>query len=204
MKKRIRQWLVLFLGGLIITVFSGSAPASEFSADTVMKGGTMSGKGKIWVKDNKMRQEYDDRFGNIITILDLDQGIHWVLMPQTKTYMKNKIETKGKGFRPENILGVQKSHMKVQSELVGVESVNGYKCDKYVITFSKQEMGTMTQWFAKELGYPIKSISKGGQMGEIVSELQNIVRESVKDDFFKIPSGYKEMQQPQMPQMDMK
>ena len=202
MNTKIKQWLPMLFACLItMAAFSGSAAASEFSADFVMKGGPMSGKGKIWVKGNKMRQEFGDQFGKVITIIDLDQGIQWVLMPENKMYMENKIETTGKGFRPENFAGMQQGQMKAKVKLVGSEKVNGYACDKYVITFENKEMGTMTHWFAKKLDYPIKTINESAQMGKVVTELENIRKEDVKDDLFKVPEGYKEMKQPMMPQM---
>jgi len=187
-----------------MAAFSGLALASEFSADIIMKGGPMSGKGKVWVKGQKMRQEFGHQFGKMIMIMDMDQGFNWVLMPESKTYIKNKIKTKGKGFRPENFMGMQQDQMKAQIKLVGTETVNGYKCDKYLITFENKKMGTMTQWFAKKLNYPIKMINKSAIMGEIITELQNIKRGGVKDALFKIPSDYKEIQQPRIPQMPIK
>ena len=51
-------WLFMFFAGLItMATFSGTAEASEFLADVVMKGGMMSGDGKVWVKGQKSRQE---------------------------------------------------------------------------------------------------------------------------------------------------
>ena len=202
MNRKVKQWVpVLFACLITMAAFSGVAAASEFTAAFVMKGGPMSGKGKIWVKGNKMRQEFGDQLGKMVTIIDLDQGMHWVIIPEGKMYMKNTIETTGEGFRPENFAGMQQGQMKAKVKLVGSEKVNGYACDKYVVTFENKEMGTMTQWFAKKLEYPIKTINESPQMGKIVTVLENIKKESVKDDLFKVPAGYEEMKQPMMPQM---
>ena len=202
-KLRLR-FFMFFMGFLAMAVLSGVSFASEFSADFIMKGSTMSGKGKVWVKGQKMRQEFSSQMGKMITIMDLDQGFSWVLIPANKAYIKNKIKTKGKGFRPDNFVGMQQGQMEAQIKLVGTEIVNGYKCDKYLITYKNKQMGTMTQWFAKKLNYPIKMINKSAMMGEFVSELKDIRRGGVKDSLFNIPSGYKEMKQPQIPQMPMK
>lgn len=202
-KIRLR-FFILFMGFLTIVALSGISFASEFTADFIMKGGAMSGKGKVWVKGQKMRQEFGDQMGKMITIIDLDQGFSWVLIPANKTYIKNKIKTKGKGFRPDNFVGMQQGQMEAQIKLVGTEKVNGYNCDKYLITFENKQMGIMTQWFAKKLNYPIKIINKSTMMGDVVSELKDIRRVSVKDSLFKLPSGYKEMKQPQIPQMPIK
>jgi len=205
MNIKIKQWFFTLLSCLIsVSAFSGLALASEFTADSVMKGGQMSGKGKVWVKGNKMRQEFGDQSGTVITIVDLDQGMSWVLMPEAKGYMKIVLKTKGKSFRPDNFIGAQQGQMKAQVKLVGTETVNDYACDKYLITFEHKKMGGMTQWFAKKLGYPIKIIFKSPQMGEVVTELENISKKDVSDDLFRIPKGYKELQQPNIPQMPAK
>ena len=58
MHTKSKLWLFMFCAGLItMATFSGTTEASEFLADVVMKGGMMSGDGKVWVKGQKMRQE---------------------------------------------------------------------------------------------------------------------------------------------------
>ena len=79
--------------------------------------------------------------------------------------------------------------------------VQGYKCDKYVFTFKNKQMGTMTQWFSQKLGDPIKTVNKIDKMEEIITELQNIQKTNIQDDLFIVPSDYREMSSPQMPQM---
>jgi hypothetical protein len=190
---------MFFVSLLTMAVFSGPVDASEFIADVVIKGGMMSGHGKIWVKGHKMRQEFGARAENMIMIMDLDQGYQWMLMPENKMCIKTKIQSKGKGFRPENFIGMQEGPMEAQIERVGTETVNGYKCDKYLFKFEYKEMGTMTQWFAEELGYPIKTVNKTDMMGEVTTELRDISLESVQDDLFIVPSDYKEIKQPVMP-----
>jgi hypothetical protein len=65
-------------------------------------------------------------------------------------------------------------------------------------------MGTMMQWFSIKLSYPIKIVNKSDMMGEVISELQNIKKAGVRDDLFIVPSDYREMPSPQMPQMPTK
>jgi outer membrane lipoprotein-sorting protein len=200
MNPKSKLWLLLFCAGLITMVaFSGAAEASEFLADVVMKGGMMSGDGKVWVKGQKMRQEMGTGVEKMITIMDLDQGFQWMLMPDSKMYLKTKMQAKGQGFRPENFVGMQQGPMEAQIERLGTETVMGYACDKYMFTFKNKQMGTMTQWFSIKLGYPIKIVNKTDMMGEITTELHNIKTESVRDDLFIIPSDYQEMPLLQVP-----
>jgi outer membrane lipoprotein-sorting protein len=205
MHPKSKLWLLMFCAGLItMTAFPGTAEASEFLADVVMKGAMMSGDGKVWIKGQKMRQEMGAGAEKMITIIDLDRGFQWMLMPDSKTYLKTKIQTKGKGFRPENFVGMQQGPTEAQLKRMGTETVMGYKCDKYLLTFKNKQMGTMTQWFSIKLSYPIKIVNKSDMMGEVITELQNIKKASVRDDLFIVPSDYQEMPQPQIPQMPVK
>ena len=203
MHTKSRLWLFMILAGLITTAnFSGTAEASEFLADVVMKGGMESDDGKVWVKGQKSRQEIGTAAEKMIIIMDLDQGFHWTLMPDIKMYMKNTIKARGKGFSPENFVETQPGHMKAEIKKIGTEMIKGYKCDKYLFTFEDKQMGTMTQWFSEKLGYPIKTVNKIDKMGEIITELENIKKTNVRDDLFIVPTGYQEMPiQQQMPQM---
>ena len=202
MHTKSKLFLLVFLAGFIfMATFCGTAGASEFLADVVMKGGMMSGDGKLWVKGQKSRQEMGAGAEKMIIIMDLDRGFQWMLMPDMKMYMKTKIQPKGKGFRPENFVGNQPGHMEAELKRLGTETVMGYTCEKYLFTFKDKKMGTMTQWFATKLSYPIKMVNKSDMMGEVITELQNIKKTSVRDDLFIVPSGYQEMPSPQMPQM---
>jgi outer membrane lipoprotein-sorting protein len=205
MHTKSKLFLFVFFAGLItMATFCGTAGASEFLADVVMKGGMMSGDGKLWVKNNKSRQEMGAGAEKMIIIMDLDQGFQWMLMPDMKMCMKTKLQAKGKGFRPENFVGTQQGPMEAQLKRLGTETVNGYKCDKYLLTFKNKKMGTMIQWFATKLSYPVKIVNKSDMTGEVITELQNIQKTSVKDDLFIVPSGYQEMPSPQIPQMPAK
>jgi len=197
-----KLWLsMLFTSLITVAAFSGIAEASEFLADFVIKGGMMSDSGKLWVKGHKARQEMGAQAEKIIMIMDLDQGFQWTLMPDVKMFIKTKIQSNGKGFRPENFLGMQQGPMEAQIKRLGTETVKGYKCDKYLFTFKNKEMGTMTQWFSIKLGYPIKIINTSDIMGEVITELQNIKKASVRDDLFIVPPDYQEINDSQIPQM---
>ncbi|MGD9044920.1 MAG: DUF4412 domain-containing protein, partial [Desulfobacterales bacterium] len=73
-----------------------------------------------------------------------------------------------------------------------------------LLTFTNKQMGTMTQWFSIKLSYPIKIVNKSDMMGEVITELQNIKNTRIRDDFFIVPSDYREMPSPQIPPMPAK
>ena len=88
-----KQWLFMFLvGSIMMSMYWGTSEASEFLADVVMKGGMMSGDGKVWVKGHKSRQERGSQAEKMILIMDMDQGYHWTLMPDMKMYLKTSIQ----------------------------------------------------------------------------------------------------------------
>jgi outer membrane lipoprotein-sorting protein len=199
-KNRLGLFMIL-VGSIIISICWGTAEASEFLADVVMKGGVTSGDGKVWVKGHRSRQEMGSQTEKMILIMDMNQGYHWTLMPDMKMYLKTKIPAKGKGFHPESFVGMAPGQLDADIKRLGTETVKGYKCDKYLFTFSDKKLGTMTQWFSIKLGYPIKTVNKSDMMGEIITELHNIQKTSIQDDLFGVPSDYREMPSQQMMQM---
>jgi hypothetical protein len=182
----------------MLLIVCGSVAAADFSADLVISGGTMNGQGKIHVKGYKMRQDVTiSGMGETVQITDLDNGYTYVLTPETKTYIKMKVETDGKGFRPENFTSMHSGDLKADVKKEGREEVNGYGCDKYVITYENVQMGSMTQWFADDLNYPVRIVFKSDMMGEVVQELQNIRPGNVDASLFDLPAGYTEMKMPE-------
>ena len=201
-KMHTKRKLCLFMflvGSIMMSMFWGTVEASEFLADVVMKGGMMSGDGKVWVKGHKSRQEMGSQAEKMILIMDMKEGYHWTLMPDMKMYFKTRIPSKGKGFHPESFVGMAPGQLDAEIKRIGTETVSGYKCDKYLFTFSDKKMGTMTQWFSIKLGYPIKTVNKSDMIGEVITELHNIEKTYIKDQLFSVPSDYREMPSRQIP-----
>ena len=200
MQAKSRLLLFMFWVALIANAcFAGTAEASEFLADVVMKGGMTSGDGKVWVKGHKSRQEMGGKTEKMILIMDMEEGYHWTLMPDMKMYLKTRVPAKGKGFHPESFVGKAPGQLDAEIKRIGTETVEGYKCDKYLFTFSDKKMGTMTQWFSIKLGYPIKTVNKSDMIGEVITELHNIQKAHIEDQLFNVPSDYREMPSLQMP-----
>lgn len=197
-KRKLCLFMVL-VGSIMMSMSLGTVEASEFLADVVMKGGMMSSDGKVWVKGHKSRQEMGSQAEKMILIMDMKEGYHWTLMPDMKMYFKTRIPSKGKGFHPESFVGMAPGQLDAEIKRIGTETVSGYKCDKYLFTFSDKKMGTMTQWFSIKLGYPIKTVNKSDMIGEVITELHNIQKTYIKDQLFSVPSDYREMPSGQIP-----
>ena len=74
--------------------------------------------------------------------------------------------------------------------LVGNETINGYECEKYIVSFEGDEM--LTYWQSSQLGYPIKVVN--AMVNGMTMELTNIVEGDIDDARFIIPSDYTKME----------
>jgi len=189
MKRSIcRLVAVLTVFGCLVA-FSGPVLAAEFSADLIQKMGDDVKKGKFFVKGNMMRMEFEEG----ITIMDMATGKTITLQPEEKMY----IEMPAMGSTPTAADSDEELAKIATKKKIGTEKVNGYKCDKHLITYHDKEMGKMTQWYARKLNYPIKTVYHGPQ-GEMVTEYSNIKEGGVKDSLFEVPRGYRKMSMPGM------
>ena len=189
MKKSVGKSMVWMAALFGILAFSRLAIAAEFSADLIQKMGDEVKKGKIFVKDNKMRMEFEEG----ITIMDLATGKTITIQPEEKMY----IEMPGMGPMATVDQSDKELSKIATKKHVGTDKINGYKCDKYLITYHDKTMGKMIQWHSKKLKYPIKIVYNGPQ-GEMVTEYTNIKEGGVSNSLFKVPRGYKKMAIPSM------
>ena len=189
MKESICRLVAVFTVLGCLVAFSAPVLAAEFSADVIQKMGDEVKKGKFFVKGNKMRMEFEEG----ITIMDMATGKTITLQPEEKMY----IEMPAMGS-PATAADSDEELAKIATKKkIGTEKVNGYKCDKHLITYHDKAMGKMTQWYAKKLNYPIKTVYHGPQ-GEMVTEYTNIKEGGVNDSVFEVPRGYRKMSMPGM------
>lgn len=175
----------------MLMVCSGVSLCAEFSADLVQKTAGMTTTGKVYIKDNKMRMEMDTPGGKAINLMDIDTGSMQMFQPAQKMYFEMKAPKAGVVTTEETLAQIaDKKHL-------GTEKVNGQQCDKYEITYHDRSLGKMTQWFSKELNYPVKIIYNGPQ-GESVMEYKNIKQGKIDSSLFRIPPGYQKMTVPGM------
>jgi hypothetical protein len=177
----------------LVAFASGLAFAAEFSADMVNKFGGMTKTGKIYVKGKKMRMEGAGAQG--ITIMNGDTSTVWVLQPEQKIYLEMK---KGAQTAEPAQANEQELAKMADKKLLGTETVNGYKCERYLYTYHDKSLGTLTQWYSEKLGYPIKMVHSSPR-GQTSFEYRNIKEGGVADSLFQVPAGYTKMEMPAMP-----
>jgi len=175
--------------GTVLLLAASLVQAAEFTATMVTKAGGVEIPGKIYVKENKVRNEVQAGGQTSIHILRPDKKVVWIIIPQQKAYVEMPItHTAQQKMLP--LTEDQKAKMKK----VGTETINGYSCDKYETTMSHQgkPMQVFT-WVATDLGVPIKIVSEDGSFS---MEYKDIKPGQVADSLFDVPQDYKKMQLP--------
>jgi outer membrane lipoprotein-sorting protein len=182
-------WLLM----LIILALPAWSYAAEFSADMTMQGADAPGtQGKIFVKGNNFRQEFQVEGQKHLSIMRGDKKTVWMVMPDQKMYMEMPVTPQAKA----KMMEMPKDQAKMK--LLGAETVNGYEADKYEVAGTKGQPSKEYVWVAKRLGIPIKMAAADGSFS---MEYQNIKEGSVADSLFEIPAGYQKMAMPMgMPQ----
>lgn len=185
-------FLIVFIAGVL--VLSGPAFGAEFSADVIIDNPEGKVTGKVYVKGNKIRQEFLKEGEKQTMILRLDTGLTWILMPGEKMYM----EMSGIGKEATDPEIEEKIKDMAEKKYLGKEKVSGYVCEKYQYIYHDKSAGILTQWFLKKLNYPIKTEHKAPAYHMLI-EYKNIKEQSIQDSLFEIPAGYHKMQMPMMP-----
>ena len=175
--------------GTVLLLAASLVQAAEFTATMVTKAGGVEIPGKIYVKENKVRNEVQAGGQTSIHILRPDKKVVWIIMPQQKAYLEMPITQEAQ----QKMLPLTEDQ-KAKMKKVGTETINGYACDKYETTMSHQgkPMQVFT-WVATDLGVPIKIVSEDGSFS---MEYKDIKPGQVADSLFDVPQDYKKMQLP--------
>ena len=190
-QKRFSRQITCVVIGLFLA--AGTALAADFQAEMVQTTQGMEIKGKIYVKGNKSRVDMNMMGQQTQTISRLDKQTVWLVHPNQGFYMEMPVNPGS----PELLRDDAELKKYASKKKVGTETVNGYKCDKYEITYHDASLGKMTTWISKKLNFPVKVIQKGPQ-GESTVEYRNIKTGNVPDSLFELPPGMQKMQMPGM------
>jgi outer membrane lipoprotein-sorting protein len=166
-----------------------SGSAAEFTAQMVLKDNDKTMPGKIFVKGDKMRQEFIDERGQSVTIVRKDKKKIWVVMPQDKVYL----ELPFKGELPGQFLALPADGLKKRQ--VCTESVSGYSTKRIQVTVPGGSAGPMIQtyWMCEKLGMPLKMECREKRFSV---EYRDIKEALVEDKLFEPPPGYQKITTP--------
>jgi len=170
MKIRSTLWRALAIGLSVMASSDTVLAGAEFSAEMVRYGPQgRQVSTKMFVGDQRVRTEMSHQGQQIIHIADKDQGIEWVLFPDRKEYMEQRLlgtegELPGTGATPaKDPCGGMPG---LTCRRLGEEMIDGRKAVKWEIiaTHHKQTMKS-TQWIDKERGLPLRQeLPDGGTM----------------------------------------
>jgi outer membrane lipoprotein-sorting protein len=160
--------------GLLVTASSGRVLAgAEFSAEMVQHGpqGEMS-SGKMFVGNKRMRTEMSHQGQQVIRITDENRGVEWVLFPEQKKYMEQKLaEPGGKaggGAKPKPAEDPCGGMPGLTCRKLGEEDIGGRTAVKWEMVASRQgQTMKSTQWIDKERGVPLRQEMPNGQTTEL-------------------------------------
>jgi hypothetical protein len=191
----------------------GGAPtefACDYQADFVQKivkagMATTVMEGKIYTNceltrtENRMVQPGAPSF-ELILINRPDKGVNWQLFPKSMKYVQTLIKPPTE--TPEGTpLLVNPKDVKVTSEKLGEETVDGHPCIKWKVTMTMPN-GTSTvyySWGAQDLdNFAIKKEIETTPGESVVIEYSNVVLGKPDSSVFEIPAGYSEAPESEM------
>lgn len=187
----MRTKIVVFVTGLFLvgSAAANQGPKVEYSADSYMETSDGITQGTVYVAHGKERREYVQDGEKTVMILRHDKKVIWMLQPEDKTYMEQKMP---KGGRKDDL-----SAYKIEQTVVGPETINGVSTtkSKIIMIGPKGDKLGGFYWKSKE-GIVVKTdaIAVDKKSKErIKSELTNLKVGKQNPSLFEIPAGYEKM-----------
>lgn len=183
----------------------GGAPtefACDYQADFVQKivrggVGTTMMEGKIYTDceltrtENRMVQPGVPSF-TMILINRPDKGVNWQLFPKSMKYVETPIKPVTDTTEDAPLL-INPKDVKVESERLGEEVVNGHPCVKWKVTMTLSDGKPFVyySWGAQDLdNFAIKKEFETTPGESMVIEYDNVVLGHPDAAVFDIPAGY--------------
>jgi hypothetical protein len=163
---------------LFVIALVSYASAIDITADMVTKEGKITRNGKLYVKDNKCRIEKGST--PLYTIIRGDRNLLWQVNGAENTYVEAKLTPAMKPWIEEKVFG------EVSRKEIGAETIDKHPVKKFEVTVkqgSKSE--TYQQWFATDMGFPVKIVSTSGKWSV---EYKNI-KKGVPETIFNLPAN---------------
>lgn len=182
------KYLAGLAAALLLLVFPNWGRAAEFTAKMVLKDGGKTMPGKIYVKGDKLRQEFTDEHGQSVTIVRKDRKVVWVVMPQDRIYVEMPLKKE----LPGQFLQFPEKPLKKQR--VSSETVNGYPTERFQVIVSGGSLGPVVQnfWMCDKLGMPLKMECKEKSLSV---EYKDIKEGAIADKLFELPLGFQKVTQ---------
>ena len=164
---------------------------AQFTADMIQTEDGKTSTIKLYVEDPYYCFEQEEDGEPISVIVNQEEKVTRVLRPSLKMYIE--MESQGMMSMANDVFqSIDNMRETYDAALVGTETINGYECEKYVVSYEGEEM--LTYWQSSQLGYPLKVVNT--MTNGMTMELTNIVEGDIDDSRFITPSDYKKMEMP--------
>ncbi len=179
---------ITVLLGIVLLLWGGEVLAAEFSAQVITHFQGQESRGKVYVKGNRIRQEFPSGSGVRIVIYNADTKMVWMVRPERKMYLEMPL-----GEEMIRDL-MQAAKDRAGMKPLGTETVNGYLSDKYETVF-RENGGELRHyiWIAKKLGMIIKIDSLDQSFSR---EYREIKEGGVPEALLAPPPDYEKMSLP--------
>ena len=164
----------------------------RFSAEQVAiePGGNPSVIGKIYAMPGMYRSETTVEKGGktLVSIFRKDRNLSYLINPEDRTYLEMAFDEK----KMEEALGQYAEAKK--EEILGTETVNGYKCTKKRIEttvsfFGFEKTVETILWVSDRFDMPLRTQNSDGT----VAEMRNIREGKQAAQLFEPPTGYRKV-----------
>ena len=171
-----------------------SAWAAEFSADLMMTSGGKQSRGKVYLKGTRMRCELAHGDRRIVFLTQSGRSSVTIIIPEKRIYWAQPDPTAADIFDDKRIL------KQATKNVVGQETIAGYKCRKAVYTYRDKTKGVVTRWVSTRLKVPLKWEETQGD-ARTVTEFRGILERKLQDSMFSPPAGFKKLTEKQVQEM---
>jgi len=178
----------MVLLSIVLLLATGEVLAAEFSAQVVTLYQGQESRGRVYVKGNRIRQEFPSGSGTRIVIYNAGTKMAWMLRPERKMYLEMPL-----GEEMVRDL-MQTAKDRAAMKPLGAETVNGYAADKYETVFrtNGSELKHYV-WIAQKLGMIIKIDSLDQSFSR---EYRDIKEGGVPEALLTPPPDYRKMSLP--------
>jgi hypothetical protein len=187
----IEKRFVRFYLGFLLIAFLNISFAAQFLADMTETVDNEARVYKIYVRNDLYRMELEEEGNEVIVLVDQASGITRVLMPAEMMYMEMASDDM-QSLMNDPFQAAKYTEKMGEKVKIGLEIIDGYDCDVYVIRSGDDEL--MKMWFSEKLGFALKIAITGENVHAM--ELGNIEVKNLDDKLFVMPAGYTKMSRP--------
>lgn len=162
-----------------------SCLAAEFEAILYEYVGDIPQMGNIYVKDSLYRMDQVQKGDRFTIFVDEEACETKVFSFSKKEYIEIACDDK-LSLENDPFQTLRRMVASCDVRYIGLETVNGYECEKSVLSFTGNDVAT--QWISPELSFPVRIVNH--LLKNKITELRDIEEGSVDDTLFIPPTGF--------------